>query len=124
MSYAVYSMIGYGHFRAAHPLRGFAELVRADYYEGIPKRDEILWKLLSSGYASVTRSVEFPLAGKLAFLSFDYFQRVPSFYPRRDLSRPNVALLAIYGLMKFGFGKDLVRKLSRDPLPMITLFHT
>ncbi len=122
MSYAVYSMIGYGHFRAAYPLRDFSELVRADDYEGIPRKDKILWKMLSSGYASITRSVELPLVGELAFLSFDYFQRVPRFYPRRDLSRPNAALLTIYGLMRLGFGKDLIRKLSREPIPMIATY--
>lgn len=122
MSYAVYSMIGYGHLRAAYALRGFAELVRADCYEGMPKRDKALWWLLSSGYASITRSVELPILGRLTFLSFDYFQRVPSFYPRRDLSRPNLALLVIYGLMRYGFGRDLIRKLSREPLPLIATY--
>ncbi|MEM3372231.1 MAG: hypothetical protein QXO55_06460 [Candidatus Korarchaeum sp.] len=122
MSYAVYSMIGYGHFRAAYPLRGFAELVRADNYEGIPKGDRALWWLLSSGYAGITRSADLPLLGRLSFLSFDYFQRVPSFYPRRDLSRPNLALLFIYGLIGIGFGRDLIRKLSREPLPMISTY--
>lgn len=122
MSYAVYSMVGYGHLRAAHPLRGFSELVRADEYEGIPRMDRALWRIISSGYSGITRSVEIPALGRLAFLSFDYFQRVPSFYPRRDLSRPNMALLMIYGLIGSGFGRDLIRKLSRDPLPMIATY--
>ncbi len=122
MSYAVYSMIGYGHFRAAYPLKEFSELMRADDYEGIPKKDKVIWNLLSSGYSWVTRSIEFPLIGKLSFLSFDYFQRVPSFYPRRDLSRPNLALLIIYGLLEAGFGRDLIKRLSRDPLPLISTY--
>jgi len=122
MSYAVYSMIGYGHLRAAYPLKEFSELIRADNYEGIPKKDKIIWSLLSSGYSWITRSIELPIIGKLSFLIFDYFQRVPSFYPRRDLSRPNLALHIIYGLFKVGFGRDLVKRLSRDPLPLISTY--
>jgi hypothetical protein len=122
MSYAVYSMIGYGHFRAAYPLRDFSELIRADSYEGIPKKDKIIWSILSSGYSGITRSIELPMIGKLSFLTFDYFQRVPSFYPRRDLSRPNLALLIIYGLLKVGFGRDLIKRLSREPLPLISTY--
>jgi hypothetical protein len=122
MSYAVYSMMGYGHFRAAYPLRDFSELIRADSYEGIPKKDKIIWSILSSGYSGITRSIELPIIGKLSFLTFDYFQRVPSFYPRRDLSRPNLALLIIYGLLKVGFGRDLIKRLSREPLPLISTY--
>lgn len=122
MSYSVYALIGYGHFRAAYPLREFSKLIRADDYEGISRKDRAIWKLLSSGYLGVSRTAELPIIGKLAFLSFDYFQRVPKFYPRRDLSRPNAALLFIYGLLRTGFGKDLIRKLSKDPLPLIATY--
>ncbi len=69
-----------------------------------------------------------PLVGNFAFAVFDFFQRVPQFYPKRDLSRPDFILKQIHLLIKKGWGKDLILRLSSGQvekhLPLISTFFT
>ena len=119
--------MGYGHQRTAHPLRDIAEgnkVINANSYDGIPKRDRRIWEGTRAFYEFISRFKRIPLVGQLSFLLFNQFQKILSFYPKRDLSEPNFSLKRIYGLFRGGWTKDLINRLKKKKLPLITSFST
>lgn len=118
--------MGYGHARAAFALKDLAggEIISANNYKGIPAKDKHLWQQSRQVYETISRLKPIPLIGEMAFDLMDRFQEIPSFYPRRDLSRPSLQLRGIYRLIAKGQGKDLIERLRAEPLPLVTTFFT
>ena len=119
--------MGYGHQRTADNLRHLAfggTVINANNYPGIPESDRRVWEGLKRFYESVSAFKRIPLLGNLAFSLFDVFQKVPPFYPRRDLSSPSLSLRQNYFFFKRNWGKDLIERLSKNPLPLISTFFT
>ena len=58
----------------------------------------------------------------MLFDALDRWQQIDAFYPRRDLSKPNLQLVEIYRMIKKGLGKHLIAKLAENPLPLVTTF--
>jgi hypothetical protein len=118
--------MGYGHQRAAAPLREFAfhdEIINANNYAGIPAADKKIWLGSQSFYEKISRFKKVPLIGKVAFDAFDHFQQIPEFYPKRDLSDKNFYINYLYHLIKKkNWGLDLIKKFEKHPLPLITTF--
>lgn len=120
--------MGYGHERPAHSMRSFAvggKVFIANDYEGIPKADRKLWEGGRKIYEKVSRFKKVPILGPIAFGIMDEMQEIAPFYPRRDLSRPNLQLLQFYALIrKRNFMKHLIEKLSKNPKPLLCTFMT
>lgn len=117
--------MGYGHQRTADNLRLIApgsQIINANRYADLPASDEKTWKTFRGLYELISVFKQVPLVGSFAFSVFDAFQRVPPFYPKRDLSRPSLQLRQIYFLLKNGWGKHLIGKLNRSPLPLVSTF--
>jgi len=120
--------MGYGHQRTAFPLRELAEggIINANDYQGIPDRDRKIWESTRKGYEFISRFQRIPLIGKATFSIYDQFQKILTFYPKRDLSKPNFTLKQIYSLIKKGWGKNLIEELKKknEKLPIISTFFT
>ena len=118
--------MGYGHARAAYGLEDLAHggIITANDYPGIPKEDKILWHKSKNAYEFISRLQPIPGIGKLAFGVLDYLQRIPDFYPRRDLSDPTLQLHYVYYLIRQkGLGKHLIDKLAKKKkLPLVSTF--
>ncbi len=123
--------MGFGHQRTAYPLKNLAPeetIINANDYPGIPQKDSRVWETTRKGYEFVSRFKKIPLVGQFVFFVFDYFQRILSFYPKKDLSKPNFQLKQIFSLIKKGWGKHLVEKLKaqnakfKANLPIISTF--
>ncbi len=116
--------MGYGHERAAFGLEDLAHggILTANDYPGIPESDLKLWRETRELYETVSRLQPLPLVGQTIFNVMDNFQRIPDFYPRRDLSKPSFQVKQIYSLIRRGLGKHLADKLSKHPLPLISTF--
>lgn len=117
--------MGYGHQRTVYPIKDLAfdeKVMIANDYEGIPKKDKRVWESTRRFYEFISRSKRIPLIGESIFSLYDKFQKIPSFYPKRDLSEPTLGLKQIFSLIKKGWGKDLISKLKEKPLPLITSF--
>lgn len=116
--------MGYGHERAAFGLEDLAygDIVTANSYPGIPESEKKQWLGLRKLYEEISRLQPLPIIGPLAFGTMDYFQRIPDFYPRRDLSHGTLQLNQIYRSIKNGMGKHLVEKLSKRKLPFVSTF--
>ncbi len=119
--------MGYGHQRTAYPLRNLAfegKIINANSYQGIPEIDRKIWETTRRFYEFISRFRRIPLIGKTTFSIYDQLQKILSFYPKRDLSKPNLALKQIFSLFKKGWGKHLIEKLKQKPLPLISTFFT
>lgn len=119
--------MGYGHQRTAFPLKFLApegKVINANDYEGISKRDKEIWESIRNGYEFVSNFKRIPLVGPIAFSLTDRFQKILTFYPKRDLSKPNSQLRQTIATIKNGWGRHLVEKLKENPLPLISTFFT
>src|SRR3989338_6762298 len=116
--------MGYGHSRAAYALKDLSGgmILSANAYLGIPAQDRKYWQESREVYEWISRIKPVPVVGNFLFEAMDYWQEIASFYPRRDLSKPNVQLRQIYHLIRKGFGKHFIEKLSRNPLPLVSTF--
>src|SRR5680860_1526190 len=116
--------MGYGHQRAAYPLLhlGADEIITINDYKGIPQWEKKYWINNLETYEKISRLKKVPIVGDIIFSAMDYMQRIKSFYPKRDLSRPTIQQLYFYKLIKKGLGKDLIDRLSNTKLPMVTTF--
>jgi len=107
--------MGYGHQRTAYSLRNLAfekKIINTNDYEGIPEKDRKIWEMARKFYEFISRFKRTPLIGELIFNLFNLFQKILAFYPKRNLSQPNLTLKAIYAIFKKGWGKDLIEKLK------------
>jgi len=125
MAWLVDVNMGYGHQRTAYPLKSLAvdgKIINANSYDGIPEKDRKIWLFNQKFYEFISNFKKTPLIGNLIFSIFDAFQKILSFYPKRDLSKPNFALRQTYFLFKKGWGKDLIERLRKNPAPLISTF--
>lgn len=135
-AYVVTVDMGYGHQRAVYPLSDIAAspeglshhtdgaIITANTYPGIPRSDRRIWESTRTLYETVSRLKKVPLIGERIFGIMDYLQRIEPFYPRRDLSRPTIQIKQMYRAIRNGWGKDLINRLNKHPLPLITSFFT
>ncbi|MEK7123108.1 MAG: hypothetical protein AAB855_04630, partial [Patescibacteria group bacterium] len=119
--------MGYGHQRAAYPLHDIAYkgIITMNNYKGLPRAEKDIWHKSREGYEFVSRLQARSVIGKYAFELFDKIQEIPRFYPRRDLSKPNLQLLQTYNwIEKHGLGKHLFTKVlsENQRLPLMCTF--
>lgn len=117
--------MGYGHERAAYALCELAyggHVLIANKYPGIPQNEKKHWGQLRKLYETVSRLKTFPIIGDLLFDAMDQFQQIEPFYPRRDLSSPNIQLKETYSMLHKGLGQHLVDLMKKKPLPLVATF--
>ena len=110
--------MGYGHLRTAYPLKYLAfnkKIINANRYPGIPLEDQRIWENSRKFYESISRFKSVPLIGELIFSTYDKFQRIFSFYPKRDLSKPNIVLKNISSFIEKGWGKHFIEQIKFSP---------
>jgi len=119
--------MGYGHQRTAYPLRDIAfgdKVINANHYEGMPKRDRASWKQSRAVYEFISRFKRIPLLGDFIFGIMDRFQKILTYYPKRDLSRTSFMLRSNFRLIRTGWGKDLIERFKKNPIPIVCTFFT
>ena len=121
--------MGYGHQRTAFPLESIApeqKVININDYPGISPKDRKIWETARRFYEGVSRFKRVPLVGEFAFFLFDQSQKIFSFYPKRDLSKPNLQIKQIFSLINKGWGKDFIEKCREKggKLPLISTFFT
>ncbi len=116
--------MGYGHMRASYPLLDLAgeRYVIANDYRGIPKSDRKVWRNSRKLYETFSRFNQIPVIGDSIFGLLDKWQEIPSFYPRRDLSKTNIQIRETYKLFRKGFCRHLIETIEKDGLPMLNTF--
>jgi hypothetical protein len=122
--YLVSVDMGYGHQRAAYPLIEAAEggLITANNYEGASTKEKKIWHKDRVNYETISQFKKVPFLGNLVFSAMDYFQKISSFYPRRDLSKNSFQQKHFFKKVKNGLGKNLIDELNKNPLALVTTF--
>ncbi len=118
--------MGYGHQRTAHSLKELAyegKIINANNYEGIPERDKKMWESFNELYEFISRFKRIPLIGDFVFGLLDKYQKISKFYPKRNLSKPNLATKKTFDFFEDGWGSHLVGSLGRKPIPLICTFY-
>jgi hypothetical protein len=118
--------MGYGHQRAAYPFLDSCDncLITANNYEEASKEEKNIWEKDKKNYEIISRFKKIPVIGEAVFSFMDYFQKIDSFYPRRDLSKNSLQQLYFFKKIKKGLGKNLITKLNKNPLPILTTFFS
>ena len=116
--------MGYGHQRAAHALKFLSggEVINANNYPGITKTEKSNWKTQTGIYEKVSALKKVPILGMAIFSVMDLFQDIPAFYPYRDLSARTSQLNFFNSKVKKGLGHNLIRRLKKNNLPLISTF--
>ncbi|NMB47884.1 hypothetical protein GYA13_00350 [Candidatus Kuenenbacteria bacterium] len=120
--------MGYGHQRAAFPLRFLdrkKEMILANNYAGMPESDLKIWNQGRKPYEFISRAKHIPVAGDVLFWGMDQMQKIKEFYPKRSSSRPSWQLLTSMTIIKKKqWGKDLIDRLDKENLPLLTTFFS
>ncbi|HEY4525507.1 MAG TPA: hypothetical protein VJL32_00215 [Candidatus Paceibacterota bacterium] len=119
--------MGYGHQRATAPLASLSptgKAITANDYEGIPEADKLIWDRSESFYYFISRLKDKNALGRFIFSIFDKYQNISEFHPLNKEVAPTLQLRKLYAQLKHGWGKHLIEKLSRRPLPLITSFFS
>jgi hypothetical protein len=117
--------MGYGHQRAAYPLRHLSptgKVILANNYAGIPPKDYRVWHESEAFYGFVSRLINIPYIGIKLFNLYDKLQTIKEFYPRRDMSAPSMQVKQIYYLINKNWGKHFIDYLNTENIPLITTF--
>jgi len=119
--------MGYGHQRAAYPMEdiAFEGVIAVNDYKGLPKEERETWHRSREGYEWISRVQSRSFIGRTLFNLFDKIQEIPHFYPRRDLSRPNLQLLHTYDLIeRQGICRDLFMRVLKknNTIPLYCTF--
>ena len=116
--------MGYGHQRAAYPLREIAyeRIITANSDKIVTPDEEKQWKRFRRYYEGLSRFTAVPIIGKLLFRLYDHFQNISPFYPFRDLSKPTFISWYMHKMIRKDFMKSLVDYVKRKDMPLISTF--
>jgi len=121
-------LMGMGHLRAAYPLQHFGnnEVMIYGSERNTPKGEYRIWRTIRKSYYFFSRAGEIPLIGNLLLRLLVRLQRIEPYYPRRDLSRPTLAVHYLEHLIKRrGLCRALIENIYQHRLPIIhTYFAT
>ena len=94
--------MGYGHQRAAYPLKDLVQgrIIIANNDPIVPDSDTLLWERARMFYETVSRLKEVPIVGRFTFDMYDKLQHISPFFPFRDLSAPTYSVRRLQKLIK------------------------
>jgi hypothetical protein len=115
--------MGYGHQRAAYPLKDIAydRIITANSDKIVSPEEADQWRKFRLFYEGISRIRSIPLIGETLWKMFDYIQSITPYYPFRDLSTPNLASKVLHWYITKGFLKSLVDH-TDDRKPMVATF--
>jgi hypothetical protein len=116
--------MGYGHQRAAYPLKDIAyeRIITANSDKIITPAEKKIWMRSQRSYEWISRMRFVPLIGKPMFGIFDSFQSISPYYPFRDLSKPNFATLYSERQIRAGLCKSVIMYIKKLNIPLLTTF--
>jgi hypothetical protein len=117
--------MGYGHQRAAYPLKEIAyqKIFTANSEKIISQDERKAWLKLRTSYEKVTKYSTHSIIGKILFMLYKPFQEISSLYPFRDLKRPSIGVLYFENLIKKKkLCHSIIEYMKTQKLPVISTF--
>lgn len=123
--WVVSAHMGYGHMRAVMPLESLAwnGIIEVGDFSATPAAEKVLWKRILRLYEFLSRAKGLPLVGKYVFRILDFFLKIPSFYPKRDLSQSTFQVRLLQSSIKKGLCSGMLETIKNKDLPLVTSFY-
>ncbi|MCF7866121.1 hypothetical protein K9L67_00340 [Candidatus Woesearchaeota archaeon] len=117
--------MGYGHQRAAYPLKdiAFERVINANSDKIISNEEQKTWTKAKLFYEVVSRLSEIPIIGKLGLIWIDSVQKIKPYYPLRSDPYPTYPVRYLNKKIKKGFSKGLIEYMRKEKIPMVTTFY-
>ncbi|HSQ35027.1 MAG TPA: hypothetical protein VLQ89_03450, partial [Candidatus Binatia bacterium] len=125
-AWVVSVLMGLGHIRAAYPLRGIAheDIILYGSRRSTPPREYRIWRRLRKIYYFSSHVGKIPVLGKPLLDLLLAVQHIQPYYPRRDLSRPNLAVRYLDRMIeRKGLCRGLLQRMDSLPLPRLHSFY-
>jgi len=121
----VSTLMGYGHLRAAYPLADLAAagVINVGNDQDTPLHEKRLWKKILWIYELLSRAKGVPIIGKSLFGILDFFLKIPSFYPERDLSKSTFQVRMLASGIRKGLCGRMLETIQEKELPLVTSFY-
>jgi UDP-N-acetylglucosamine:LPS N-acetylglucosamine transferase len=116
--------MGYGHQRAAYPLRDIAyeRVITANSDKIVEPKEKRRWMRFQHSYEFMSRSTTIPIIGKFLLWILNGLERISPYYPFRDLSKPNLRSIYIHRLIRNNFGRSVVEYAKKKDIPFVSTF--
>ena len=116
--------MGYGHQRAAYPLRNIAckRVIAANADRMVNPEERKRWLRMQAFYETISRICDIPLIGPVLWAWYDRFQRIASLYPFRDQSKPTFGVWYLDRMLKKGFGMSVIDNAKKQDIPIVSTF--
>lgn len=123
-AWVVAANMGYGHQRAAYPLKdiAFERVINANSDKIVTPKERKQWDKFRRYYEGVSRFRTVPMIGPIAWRIYDHFQKISPYYPFRDLSKPTLASMYVHNLLDNGFLLNVVEYARKQNIPFISTF--
>jgi hypothetical protein len=125
-AWVVTVLMGLGHLRAAYPLRDLTHqgVIIYGSRRFTPPAEYKIWKRLRRLYYVLSKAGAVPFIGRAAIGWLLAVQRIPPYYPKTDLSRPNSAVKLLKRMIrKRGLCRGLRERIASAPYPVIHTFY-
>ncbi len=119
------ALMGYGHLRALYPLEhhAYKGVINVGEDQSTHPTEKKLWKRILYMYELLSRTKGIPVVGNLLFNILDFFLRIPSYYPYRDLSRSSFQVRLLKKSIKRGLCSGMLEKIREQEIPVLTSFY-
>jgi hypothetical protein len=116
--------MGYGHQRAAYPLRDIAHerVITANSDKVVEPAERQRWRRFQFWYELLSRLSGIPWIGGFLWRAYDRFQRISPIYPFRDLSKPTFGSLFLHRMIRHNFARSLPEYARGRDIPFVTTF--
>lgn len=116
--------MGYGHQRAAFPLRDIAHerIITANGDKVVEPGERQRWRRFQFWYEFLSRLSGIPWIGEFLWRAYDRFQRISPIYPFRDLSKPTFGSLFLHRMIRRNFARSLPEYARGKDIPFVTTF--
>jgi len=117
--------MGYGHQRAAYSLKKISNnnIISIGTDEFSSPKVKGMWSRLQNSYEFVSRNKKMPFLGKNLYRLMNYLQSIPSLYPKKDRSKPNIPVRILEKYIKDGLYDNLKELINNEKLPILTTFY-
>jgi hypothetical protein len=121
----VSAKMGYGHLRAVFPLEGLSKegVISVGDDEDTVAAERRLWRRILHFYELLSRAKGVPFIGRYLFNILDFFLRIPSFYPNRDLSQSTFQVKMLLSSIRKGLCRGLIDRIKQSENPLVTSFY-
>lgn len=124
-AWVVSVIMGLGHMRAAYPLRDIAyeDIVIAGRQHTSTPEEFKIWKRLLHLYYFISKAEKIPLIGKFLFGFLNALENILPYYPKRNLSKPNWAVIYLNNMItRNGLCSTIIQKMTQKKLPVVNSY--